>query len=238
MNFASDSYTAVGGRTNNEDALLCCTKKDCHLFAVADGLGGHDSGELASELVINEMRLLFEDNPSSFDMEQSILSANRKILQLQEETGLKMKTTIVAAYVADKMVYVTNVGDSRIYAFKDDKIIYQSIDHSASQMAVTIGEITPEQIRNHEDRNVLTRALGVSDNLKVDCIGFKVDEFDALLLCSDGFWEYVLEEDMVKTLLTSKNPDVWLYKMREVLCSNTPPNNDNNTAITVMKRGE
>ncbi len=237
MGITFDSYTAVGGRANNEDSLICCIKNDCQLFAVADGLGGHDNGELASEMVVNEMRELFEMNPASFDMEYSIISANRKILALQEITGMKMKTTIVAAHVDNNRVRVTNIGDSRVYAFKGDKIIYQSVDHSASQMAVTIGEITPDQIRTHEDRNVLTRALGISDNLKVDCIEIKIDEFDALLLCSDGFWEYVLEDDMIKTLSTSKNPDVWLYKMRDVLASNSPPNNDNNTAITIMKQG-
>lgn len=115
--------------------------------------------------------------------------------------------------------------------------MYQSVDHSASQMAVSIGEITADQIRNHEDRNVLTRALGVSENIKVDVVSVPCSQVDAMILCTDGFWEYVYEEDMLKTLSSSKNPDVWLYKMREILCKNIPLNNDNNTAIIIMKRG-
>ena len=149
-----------------------------------------------------------------------------------------MKTTVVLAYVANEKIVFAHVGDSRAYAFKDKAIIYQSIDHSASQMAVSIGEITADQIRNHEDRNVLTRALGVAENVKVDVVTLPCNQVDAMILCTDGFWEYVYEEDMIKTLSTSKNPDVWLYKMREVLCRNIPLGNDNNTAIIIMKRGQ
>lgn len=237
MAFIHDSYTAVGGRKNNEDALIISQRDPALLYVVADGLGGHDSGELASEIAVNEIKEIFEANPGAFDPVTAIQSANEKILQEQTNTGLKMKTTIVLAYVANEQIVFAHVGDSRAYAFKDKAIIYQSIDHSASQMAVSIGEITADQIRNHEDRNVLTRALGVAENLKVDVIALPCSQVDAMILCTDGFWEYVYEEDMIKTLSTSKNPDVWLYKMREVLCKNIPLGNDNNTAVIIMKRG-
>lgn len=237
MAFIHDSYTAVGGRRNNEDALIVSQKDLSLLYVVADGLGGHDSGELASEIAVNEIKEIFEASPNSFDSVSAIQSANAKILQEQNNTGLKMKTTIVLAYVANDQIVFAHVGDSRAYAFKDKSIMYQSIDHSASQMAVSVGEITAEQIRNHEDRNVLTRALGVAENIKVDVVSIPCSQVDAMILCTDGFWEYVFEEDMLKTLSTSKNPDVWLYKMREVLCKNISFGNDNNTAITIMKRG-
>lgn len=237
MTFNYDSYTAVGGRKNNEDALAVSQSELGYLYVVADGLGGHDSGELASEIAINEIKGIFDAAPNSFDPDSAIQSANTKILHEQASTGLKMKTTIVLAYVANNQIVFAHVGDSRAYAFRGDKIVYQSVDHSASQMAVSIGEITAEQIRNHEDRNVLTRALGVSENVKIDIVSIPCEQVDAILLCTDGFWEYVLEKDMLDTLSTSKNPDVWLYKMREVLCKNISLGNDNNTAITIMKRG-
>ena len=238
MTFVYDSYTAVGGRKNNEDALIISQSDTALLYVVADGLGGHDSGELASEIAVNEIKEIFDSAPDAFDPICSIQSANAKILQEQINTGLKMKTTIVLAYIANEQIVFAHVGDSRAYAFKDKTIIYQSIDHSASQMAVSIGEITADQIRDHEDRNVLTRALGVAENIKVDVVTLPCSQVDAMILCTDGFWEYVYEEDMLKTLSTSKNPDVWLYKMREILCKNIPLNNDNNTAITIMKRGQ
>lgn len=238
MAFICDSYTAVGGRQNNEDALVISQRESAALYVVADGLGGHDSGELASEIAINEIKAIFDATPDAFDPTVAIQSANEKILQEQNNTGLKMKTTIVLAYVANEKIVFAHVGDSRAYAFKDKAIIYQSVDHSASQMAVSIGEITADQIRNHEDRNVLTRALGVAENVKVDIDTFSCDQVDAMILCTDGFWEYVYEEDMLKTLSNSKNPDVWLYKMREVLGKNISIGNDNNTAIIIMKRGQ
>lgn len=238
MAFVYDSYTAVGGRKNNEDALIISQSDPALLYVVADGLGGHDSGELASEIAVNEIKEIFDSAPDAFDPICAIQSANAKILQEQINTGLKMKTTIVLAYIANEQIVFAHVGDSRAYAFKDKTIIYQSIDHSASQMAVSIGEITADQIRDHEDRNVLTRALGVAENIKVDVVTLPCSQVDAMILCTDGFWEYVYEEDMLKTLSTSKNPDVWLYKMREILCKNIPLNNDNNTAITIMKRGQ
>lgn len=238
MAFICDSYTAVGGRQNNEDALIISQRDSAALYVVADGLGGHDSGELASEIAVNEIKAIFDAIPDAFDPTVAIQSANEKILQEQNNTGLKMKTTIVLAYVANEKIVFAHVGDSRAYAFKDKAIIYQSIDHSASQMAVSIGEITADQIRNHEDRNVLTRALGVAENVKVDIDTFSYDQVDAMILCTDGFWEYVYEEDMLKTLSNSKNPDVWLYKMREILGQNISIGNDNNTAIIIMKRGQ
>lgn len=237
MTFIYDTYTAVGGRKNNEDALIISQRDPALLYVVADGLGGHDSGELASEIAVNEIKEIFDSDPNSFDPICAIQSANTKILQEQINTGLKMKTTIVLAYINNDQIVFAHVGDSRAYAFKDKSIMYQSIDHSASQMAVSIGEITADQIRNHEDRNVLTRALGVAENIKVDVVTLPCSQVDAMILCTDGFWEYVYEEDMLKTLSSSKNPDVWLYKMREILCKNIPINNDNNTAITIMKRG-
>ena len=238
MTLVYDSYTAVGGRKNNEDAFCVSQNGSSLLFVVADGLGGHDSGEIASQLAVNEIKEYFDVSPNSFDPVVAIQAANTKILQEQIRTGLKMKTTVVLAYVLGDQVIFAHVGDSRAYAFKDKKIVYQSIDHSVSQMAVSIGEITAEQIRNHEDRNVLTRALGTAENIKVDVVSIPCCQVDAMILCSDGFWEYVYEEDMTKTLSTSKNPDVWLYKMREILCKNIPLNNDNNTAIIIMKRGQ
>ena len=237
MTFIHDSYTAVGGRKNNEDALIISQRDPALLYVVADGLGGHDSGELASEIAVNEIKEIFDSDPNSFDPISAIQSANTKILQEQINTGLKMKTTIVLAYINNDQIVFAHVGDSRAYAFKDKSIMYQSVDHSASQMAVSIGEITADQIRTHEDRNVLTRALGVSENIKVDVVSVPCSQVDAMILCTDGFWEYVYEEDMLKTLSSSKNPDVWLYKMREILCKNIPLNNDNNTAIIIMKRG-
>lgn len=227
-------YSDTGGRANNEDACLAKRMEGGYLFVVADGLGGHEDGETASVLAVNSVKDYLADNPGEA-ISKAIQYANGMILEMQRKKSSKMKTTIALAYVDDSKTIIAHVGDSRIYAFKDKKIVHQSIDHSASQMAVTMGEITPAQIRSHEDRNMLLRALGAEEDVKVDVARLDNSEYDALLLCSDGFWEYVLESDMEAELFTSTSADKWLYKMRSIQLANAPDSCDNNTAITVLR---
>lgn len=226
-------YTDEGGRENNEDAYIAKKMEQEYLFVVADGLGGHDDGELASQCAVSSIKDHMTENDAK-DVEGAIKSANAAILEMQLKHSSKMKTTVALAYVSDENVTVAHVGDSRVYAFKRGKVAHQTVDHSASQLAVTMGDIRPDEIRNHEDRNVLLRALGVSDNVKVDVSVISRDECDALLLCSDGFWEYVLEDEMEKALSESQAADKWLYKMKSIQMSRAPKRCDNNTAIAVI----
>lgn len=235
MNILIDSYTDVGGRENNEDSYKVCKSDNGTLLIVADGLGGHSSGELASSIAITCLEKEF--NSENFNIEQAIKNANADILQVQFDKGINTKTTVTAVWIKDEKTIAAHVGDSRIYFLKDNEIIFQSIDHSLSQIAVKAGDISLAEIRHHEDRNVLVRALGAKEDVKVDISEFNTDEIDSILLCSDGFWEYVLEEEMIAHRKTSKNPDVWIYKMREELTRRIPDNNDNNTAIAaIIKR--
>lgn len=236
MKYEFDSYSDIGSRENNEDSLCAEREKDSYLFVVADGLGGHDCGEIASGIAIEEIKRQFKDNPTSFSLSDAICDANRLIIEKQKESDLKMKTTVVAIHISGQKLIVANVGDSRAYLFSEGSILYQTVDHSASQMAVNIGEITSDQIRNHEDRNILTRALGVSETVKVDIEEFDRDNIERMILCSDGFWEYVLEDEMCETAKSSKNPDVWLFKMREKHAQRVCKGNDNNTAIVVIRK--
>ena len=209
-----DSYTDIGGRKNNEDALCYEEKRDSYLFAVADGLGGHDCGEIASNIAISEIKRQFTEY-TDFSLKQAIFDANKLILEKQYESKKKMKTTVVAVHIGNRKTTVVNVGDSRAYFLLDHSIKFQTTDHSVSQLAVKLGEITADQIRYHEDRNILTRALGSSETLKIDISELENDLFDRVLICSDGFWEYVLEDEICDTSKTSKNPEAWLFKMRE-----------------------
>ena len=234
MNIRFHSYTHVGGRPNNEDSYYAGQNGDLCLFVVADGLGGHDSGEVASAIAANELKDRFLREGCRFQIEEAILAANEKILETQRETGLNMKTTVTAVFVNGETTVVANVGDSRSYAFRGREIAFQSVDHSAAQMAVNVGEITPAEIRGHEDRNILTRALGASANVKIDLFELPASSYDSLLLCSDGFWEYVLEDEMIDTKEKAPYPSDWLNRMRNLLRKRVPEGHDNNTAIVVM----
>lgn len=227
-------YTDVGGRKNNEDSYIAKQIGDNYLFVVADGLGGHDDGELASQIAVESIKesLLSSDE---INLCAVVESANRAVLNKQANTNSKMKSTVALTYATPRKTYFAHVGDTRIYAFKDSAIVFQSIDHSASQLAVSVGEITTKDIRNHPDRNVLLRALGATDNIKVDVFELENSDYDSLLLCSDGFWEYVLEDDMIEARMQCQAADKWLYKMRMIQLENAPENCDNNTAIAVIK---
>ena len=231
MDFAF--YSDVGGRANNEDSYIAKQLSDGYLFIVADGLGGHDDGEIASSNVVNTVKKYLIEN-QSINIVDAICTANDLLLNMQAEYSSKMKTTIALAYVTENKTLIAHVGDSRVYAFKNNKLILQTIDHSASQLAVKVGEITPEEIRSHADRNILLRAVGAAEHIKVELTELHNDNFDALLLCSDGFWEYVLENEMEYNLSQSDSANKWLYKMRNIQLERAPENCDNNTAIAVM----
>lgn len=236
MKYLCDSYTDPGGRENNEDALLVFGSPGGILLAVADGLGGHDCGEMASSIVIETLREEFRKD--DFDPVMAIKLANARIIQKQGERGLAMKTTVCLAWLRDGGALFAHVGDSRIYAFKGGEIVCHSTDHSASQMAVNVGEIAPSEIRTHPDRNILVRALGVTEEVKVDTAALSEYDFDSLLLCTDGFWEYIYEEEMIAQRLQSDEPGQWLSGMRALLCGRVPAGNDNNTAVVMIKKAD
>ncbi len=236
MKFLVDSYTDIGGRENNEDSFCICESENGILAIVADGLGGYRNGEVASSLAVNSLKTDFKKN--EFEIISSIRDINNKIIEKQKETSAPMKTTISAVWIkADKTVFA-HVGDSRIYAFERNKLVYQSVDHSSAQLAALIGEISAEDIRKHPDRNILTRALGVSEDVCVDVSEVENQSYDALLLCTDGFWEYVLEDEMIGYKLVSDTPEVWIRNMRGKLAKRITGNNDNNTAVALVRKGD
>ncbi len=226
-------YSDVGGRSNNEDYYLAKTVNDSHLFIVADGLGGHGDGEIASRAAVEAIEKHLSADPSN-DIIKAIEFANDTVIAKQQESDSKMKTTVALAQVGDCETVIANVGDTRIYAFQNGKLVYQSVDHSASQLAVFAGEISLDEIRGHVDRNVLIRAIGATENVKVDASVIDNSQFDTLLLCTDGFWEYVLETEMEDTLQSSASADKWLCKMCSIRQERAPKNCDNNTAIVIM----
>ena len=145
-----------------------------------------------------------------------------------------MKSTAVALTAGEGRAAWAHVGDSRLYHFLDGKLVFQTRDHSASQIAVMLGEITVDQIRFHEDRSRVLRAVGQEGAMNVEAAEELLAKgTHAWLLCSDGFWEYVLESEMEEDLRLAKDPQDWLSRMRERLKERIPENNDNNTAAVV-----
>lgn len=236
MNVFTYMYTNQGGRENNEDYICFDYSGDFGVWVLADGLGGHNSGEVASRLaatlITNEMKVVCD--LSDKKILQVIEKANRLLITEQANPDYKgMRTTIASAYVKDGQFQYANVGDSRVYYFKNGCLYRQSKDHSVSQVAVGLGEISQADIRFHDDRNKLLKVLGDTEDLgiqKLDPV-IPVEPGDAFLLCSDGFWEYVFETEMEIDLVKSSSPEQWMEFMIKRLLLRVSGNNDNFSAI-------
>lgn len=231
-----ETYSDIGGRAENEDSLQALKKafSGKHLFAVADGLGGHGGGRIASSTVADTLKEGWDGTAAPEAWMQLIRKSNERVLEQQTEK-CKMKSTLAGLMIDNDHYVCAHVGDSRVYHFYNGNLVFQTRDHSASQLAVMMGEIKPEEIRFHEARSHVLKAIGQTGTLKPEISEEKLKRGNhAFLLCTDGFWEYVTEPEMVKTLSESADPSGWLQAMRKIAEGRMEPGNDNNTAIVVF----
>lgn len=183
-------------RKLNQDQFVLSSHSDLHLMVVCDGMGGANAGEVASEQACQSLKLIFNEHPPvnrdvqslAAWLKQAILEANKNVFALSQTQSsyFGMGTTLVAALVNSKHTIVANVGDSRAYILdKTQALVQVTHDHSLVQQWLTEGKISADEAKSHPQRSVLTNALGVSPNVKVDV--FEVDvPYTKLLLCSDG----------------------------------------------------
>lgn len=240
MEFAMISN--VGNREHNEDCAkgILPDTQQTGFFVLADGLGGHGRGEVASQSVVNSCIDYYSKHENDESViGQAIEFAQKELLCMQEQMNAKneMKTTIVVLMVKDKHIYWGHVGDSRLYYFKKKQLIGRTTDHSVPQMLALAGEIKEKDIRCHPDRNKLLRVVGTdweSPQYEISDEVVRTGQ-EAFLLCSDGFWENITEKEMVKCLRKSKNVHHWLELMNQIVQTRGKKvDMDNNTALAVM----
>ncbi len=239
LDITYDTRTDKGGRAVNEDCLDVTIMPDCQGFILCDGLGGHGSGDVASQFVVEKVREALED---SHTLEESIQYAQEGLLLKQEAENARasMKTTIAALVIQGNEARFAHVGDSRIYYFERSKHVLHSQDHSVPQMLVKKGDIREKDIRHHEDRDRLLRVMGTEwEGPKYEVVDhITVTGRTSFLLCSDGFWELVDEKQMCRTLKRSKTPGEWLQHMEQIVLKNGKEREmDNYSAIAVFVRG-
>ena len=244
MNITYHLLTSPGGREVNEDSVGMAEHGDAKCFILADGLGGHGGGEIASALAVSTLRQAFESyemNESESWLQAAFNCAQSCVMELHKETGKihELKTTLTAVVTEPDRFQWCHIGDSRIYLFRRGKFYRRTLDHSVPQMLVAAGEIKEKEIRNHPDRNRLLRVIGTeweSPRFELSRL-YSVSPGDAILLCSDGFWELVEEKQMEKLLKRAVSVEEWVQLMEEeVLRNGRDREMDNYSAVAVWLR--
>lgn len=236
--YSESALTEAGGRDNNEDALVSTRQGDVACWAVCDGLGGHHGGEIASQIATEAIAQAFTSSPACSDaaVQHYLESAEAALVAAQKsDPSLDMMRTTAVILIADeRQAAWGHIGDSRLYHFRDGRILSQTRDHSVPAVFAATGQISADEIRHHVDRSRLLRSLGEAVELKPALVSATpVASGDAFLLCTDGFWEFVYEAEMEADLASASSPDQWLANMRQRLLHRVSGDNDNYTAIAV-----
>jgi serine/threonine protein phosphatase PrpC len=234
LNLAWGGASDVGRvRQGNEDALLA----EHGVFVVADGMGGHNAGEVASELAVTTLRSALRDSVTSTEqLRELVQQANTTIYtaSLDDSTQRGMGTTLTALVmipgITDR-VLVANVGDSRTYVLRDGVLSRITTDHSYVQELVNEGVITADDARKHPQKNIVTRALGIDRYVAVDVFSHDMRTGDRFLLCSDGLVDEVTDIEI--TSILSNNANAADAANALVTAANDAGGRDNTTVVVV-----
>ena len=197
-------------RKSNQDYTATFTNQKNQLLALlADGMGGHQAGDIASRQAVEEIRIAWEatmidDSEKAVQwFLQHIQQTNQRIFEKgqSQPTLSGMGTTLEVVTLLDNHLALAHVGDSRIYLFREQRLIALTEDHSLVNALLKSGEITQEMAENHPRKNIITRSLGMPGSLEVDVAIHKIEDHDQLLLCSDGLTNMVSEPKITQILL-------------------------------------
>ncbi len=204
-------------RTLNEDTYYMPENGE-RFVAVADGMGGHKAGEIASGKAVRVLKeiLSMEAIASEDRMRYAFGRANREVYLESERDASKkgMGTTLTALWFSKDAVILGHVGDSRAYRLREGQLLRASTDHSYVEELVKIGAITPEMARTHPQRNVITRSIGPWPRVEADISTFDLEADDVWLLCSDGLCMYLEDEDIRRVLIS---PIGWSEKVTKLV---------------------
>jgi protein phosphatase len=231
-------------RKGNEDALLVLQRSN--LYVVADGVGGHNSGEVASRKAVNTIEEFVAENPIEVSenmdgkyrhnwFESYFLRCFQKVnseiisISQQEPDKAGMATTAVLAYVDESMLYLTNIGDSRAYMVRDGEITQLTEDHSLINKLIQAGALTRTEAEDHPDKNMITRALGAETNVEPDFYHFELHDKDRVVLCTDGLHGELSDEEICGIIKQESDLNMACKKL--VRAANERGGHDNTTII-------
>jgi len=207
MRFSVYQVSRKGGRDKNEDRMGYCYTRDAGLFALADGMGGHPEGEVASQLALQALASSFQREakprlaePLRF-LNEAVIAGHHQLLRYATERGLMdtPRTTVVACLLQGNAAYWAHCGDSRLYLVRGNKLVARTRDHSYTELQETLSQVVP--MNDRYNRNVLFTCLGSPGKPVVDTAGpVLMQPGDRVLLCSDGLWGSVSDADIAQAL--------------------------------------
>ena len=217
----------MGMRASNEDAIGHALQDDMGCFVISDGAGGHEGGEVASKLVVDAVlnKFLKESSFSQRAMHAYVGSAIAEVaLGRRRMPALHDMSATIAAVLIDqsnRQALWAHLGDTRIYWFQNRRLVEVSKDHSVAQQFIDAGYGHADQLRQHPQRNMLFAAIGAEGDTPI-AVSHSVNlgDGDAFLICTDGFWEWVIEADMERTLAAAGSSDEWLDAMSTIAAAN------------------
>ncbi len=208
MRFSVFQISRKGGREKNEDRMGYCYTRDAGLFALADGMGGHPEGEVASQMALQTLSAMFQreakprlQEPLRF-LHDAIFAGHHQLLRYATERALMdtPRTTVVACLLQGNAAYWAHCGDSRLYLVRGDKLLARTRDHSYSELQDSLAQVVP--LNDKVNRNVLFTCLGSPGKPVVDTVGpVVVQPGDRVMLCSDGLWGTVSDEEITEVLV-------------------------------------
>lgn len=213
MDISFSQYTSAGlVRQNNEDSLFAAENDRCALFAIADGMGGHYGGELASGYMTEALGQWWKDfeiSPIEFEdctesLRQVITAVNEKLYNDYSSKGLTCGTTIALLMIYADRYILMNAGDSRVYCMRRGRVIKESVDHVFAAEARMAGEMTESEINSHKSKDKLTSAIGCKSEFKLNVKTAPLTENRSFFICSDGVYKYCSEKD-IKRFISIKD---------------------------------
>ena len=230
-------------RELNEDYfnILSGNEKVPLTFIIADGMGGHNSGEVASKMAVDYVSKYILKHPDHIsneeDIEENIIEimnkANEAVYfgstQNKEYSG--MGTTLIICVVLNKKMYIGHVGDSRVYLIRDGAIKRITTDHSYIEELIKNGSLTREQAKNHPKKHIITRALGCENFIEVDTYSCEIKENDIYVLCTDGLTNMVSEQQIMEVACRNEDPKEACKEM--IRLANEYGGEDNTTVIVL-----
>ena len=235
------TLSGQGRREYNEDACGYWTSDDAACFIVCDGAGGHGGGDVASETAVKTLMAAFCANPdlSRSNIENIVTQTDVAIRYGQKLEGRlhRMSATVAALFFdgAAQKAQWAHLGDTRLYHFRSRQYRLMTKDHSIVQTFVDAGIIKESEVRTHAKRNLLFAGLGMGDSVEPVALeaSFDVNDGDAFLLCTDGFWESMMDADMRDMLMRADSAQEWLIQMEQLIIEHANPVQDNYSALAV-----